>query len=251
MPCVHQFEYPVFLLGLDLDEIEPLFAGRWLSSATRPAPAWFRRADHLGDPKLPLADAVRALLRERLGREVPGRIQLLTQLRWWGFLMNPVSFYFCGGEAARPDALVAEVTNTPWREQHCYAFDWPRDADGPARFSNGKAFHVSPFMGMDSEYRWVVSPPGNRLELRIDAWRERKLLFESSLDLVRSPLTTSVISRCLLRHPWVSAQIGAAIYWQALKLWWKGAPFHPHPNSMPAGAASVAGVLTSPPERTP
>ena len=104
------------------------FDGRWLWSARRPALAWFRRADYLGDPAIPLADAVRALVRERTGTRPEGPIRLLTHLRYFGHCFNPVSFYYCFDAACRAasQAVVAEVTNTPWGERHAYVMDVDR-----------------------------------------------------------------------------------------------------------------------------
>ena len=87
-----------------------------------PAPAWFRRADYLGDPAVPLDQAVLDLVEERTGRRPDGPVRLLTSVRTFGHVFNPVSFYYCfdrGGEQVQ--AVVAEVTNTPWGERHTYA----------------------------------------------------------------------------------------------------------------------------------
>src|ERR1019366_6516495 len=116
-----EFHYPLFMAYLDLDELPELFDGRWLWSARRPAVARFRRSDYLGDPEIPLSEAVRALVRERAGVALDGPIRLLTCLRYFGHCFNPVSFYYCfepSGEHVR--AVVAEVTNTPWGERHSY-----------------------------------------------------------------------------------------------------------------------------------
>ena len=116
-----EFHYPLFMAYLDLDELPWCFDGRWLWSARRPALAWFRRSDYLGDPGVPLADAVRELVAERAGVRVDGPIRLLTHLRYFGKSFNPVSFYYCfdaGGEHVV--AVVADVTNTPWGERHSY-----------------------------------------------------------------------------------------------------------------------------------
>jgi DUF1365 family protein len=94
-PRVHEFRYPLFMAYLDLAELEQVFARRWFWSIDRANLASFRRSDHLGDPALPLADAVRELVAERTGVRPRGPIRLLTHLRYFGYCFNPVSFYYC------------------------------------------------------------------------------------------------------------------------------------------------------------
>ncbi len=92
------------MLYLDLDELPTVFRRRWLWSATRPAIARFRREDHLGENKLDLATAVRRFVLEQTGITVTGPIRLLTNLRYFGYGFNPVSFYYCfdaSGEQSR------------------------------------------------------------------------------------------------------------------------------------------------------
>src|SRR5262245_2484107 len=114
-PRAHAFRYRLFMLYLDLAELDVVFRGRWLCSTRRPAPARFDRADHLGDAALPLDVAVRDLVENRTGRRPRGAIRLLTHLRYFGHGFNPVSYYYCfdadGGDV---ETVVAEVNNTPW-----------------------------------------------------------------------------------------------------------------------------------------
>ena len=116
-----ELHYRMFMVYLDLDELPECFDGRLLWSARRPALAWFRRADHLGDPRTPLAEAVRELVAERTGTRPEGPIRLLTHLRYFGHCFNPVSFYYCyDATGEQLSAVVAHVTNTPWGERHSY-----------------------------------------------------------------------------------------------------------------------------------
>ena len=94
-PVVHEFSYRVFQVYLDLDELDHVFQGRLLWSTKGANVAWFRRTDHVGDPRMPLRDAVSELVERRTGRRPRGPIRLLTHLRYFGYCMNPVSFYYC------------------------------------------------------------------------------------------------------------------------------------------------------------
>lgn len=230
-PVEHAFEMPLFLLYLDLDEIDEVFRGRWLWSASRPALARFRREDHLGDPRVPLARAVRDVVEERTGRRPAGPIRLLTHLRYAGYGMNPVSFHYCFEPNGRDlAAIVADVTNTPWRERHVYVLPVAAPARR-LRFASRKQFHVSPFHPMELDYRWSFLVPGASLHVRIETEdATRAPLFDAVLALRRREITTASLARVLVRHPLMTARVAAGIYWQALRLHRKGAPYHPHPR---------------------
>lgn len=226
-PVAHAFEVPLYLVYLDLAELPRVFAGRWLWSTRRPAPARFHRADHLGDPRVPLDRAVRDLVEARLGRRPAGPIRLLTQLRSFGWVFNPVSFFYCfDATGRRVETVVAEVTSTPWRERHCYVV---RPSDCAA-----KALHVSPFLPMELEYRFRFGAPGRALAARIETrGRDGAPLFDAVLALRRREITGRSLARAWVRYPAMTVQGIAAIYWQAWRLHRKGAPFHPHPEAAP------------------
>jgi uncharacterized protein len=232
-PVAHGFSKRLFMVYLDLEELPRVFRGRWLWSTSRPAPLWFRRADHLGDPRRPLAECVRNEVEARTGRRPLGPVRLLTGLRTLGLAFNPVSFFYCfdaGGQHV--EAVVAQVTNTPWGERHAYVLDARRARCGGSaiRLAIPKGFHVSPFMGMDQTYRFALRPPGRHLAVRIASEEAGEPVFDAALVLRRRAITGGSLLRALLRYPWMTAQVLAAIYWQAWRLRRKGAPVYPHPE---------------------
>ena len=232
-----EFRYPLFMSYLDLDELPELFDGSWLWSARHPAPAWFRRADYLGDPGTQLPDAVRALVRERAGVGVDGPIRLLTHLRYFGHCFNPVSFYYChdaGGGRLR--AVVAEVTNTPWGERHAYVMPVAREAlsAGVVRGRFRKHLHVSPLMAMDLLYDWRLTRPAQQVSVHIASRRrDGERVFDATLSLHRREISPRALRRTLARYPLLSARLTARIYAHALGLRLRGASYFPHPRKAP------------------
>lgn len=252
-PIEHRFQYRLFLLYLDLDELPTLFREHWLWSAARPNIAWFRRSDHLGPADQPLAESVRDLVMHRLGHRPCGAIRLLTHLRYFGCAMNPISLYYCFNRAEQLDFVVAEVTNTPWGEQHCYVLDFRNQGCRTFTAKADKELHVSPFLDMHYAYEFRLTQPGETLSVHIENYERPtsgcRPALDATLALRRRPLNGWELARVLVQYPMMTFQVLAGIYWQAFRLWWKGAPFFSHPaitatkHGHSSRAASTNGSL--------
>ena len=223
----HGFTKRLFMAYLDLAELDRVFAGRWLWGVERRRLVSFRRADHLGDPKVSLDRAVRELVRERTGRVVEGPIRTLTQLRTAGYVFNPVTFHYAFTPEGQLDAVVADVSNTPWNERHCYVLG---AEGGRVDARTRKTFHVSPFLPMDHEYRFRFAAPRVALSASIENFAAGERVFDARLELERREIDGLALAQTLVRFPWMTAQIVGGIYWQALRLHRLGARFHPHPG---------------------
>ncbi len=218
---------------LDLDELPCALDSTTLISRRRFGLASFLRSDHLGPSNQPLADSVRNLVLKETGIEVRGPVRLLTQLRYFGIYFSPINLFYCFDEAGQGvEAIVAEVSNTPWLERHHYVLWSGNQSLGGdrLRYAHRKDFHVSPFMSMDAEYRWQLTPPGSDLNLHLESFSTGRSLFNASMTLSRRPLNNRQLAKLLLRFPVTSARVTGAIYYQALKLWMKKCPFYPHPK---------------------
>ena len=227
-----EFTHRLALAYVDLDELPSLLGGRLVRRG--PGLLRFRRRDYLGDPGVSLDRSVRDAVKASTGTRPEGSIRVLTQLRSFGHCFNPVSFYYCHTPAGELDAVVAEVTNTPWRERHAYVVSGELPGMQVLRGDFDKHLHVSPFMEMDHVYTARMTAPGPTLSVHIENRRAGEVQFDATLAMHRFELTPSAVTRLLVRYPAATARVLGLIYLHGLRLRLGGVPAHPHPNRKPA-----------------
>jgi len=196
---------------------------RWWSTTKR-ALVSLTRQDFLPDTVGPLDDAARDLVEAHLGFRPLGRVVLCAQVRTWGVGFNPIRLYYCHDADDAIVALIAEVTNTPWGERHCYVVGSP----GSHHFT--KTFHVSPFLDMDLDYDLTYGAPGRHLTLSIAVAHGDEQVLSTGLALTLEPLTPramTMVARQPLRGPLGSL---LAIYRHAVVMVAKRARYHTHPK---------------------
>lgn len=241
-PAMHRFSYRLFMMYLDLDELPKLFRKRWFWSAGRPALARFKREHHLGPAGQPLDEAVRDLVMREAGSRPDGPIRLLTNLAYFGYCFNPVSFYYCFGKDGQSvEYIVAEVSNTPWGERDCYVMDCRSKTHALSwHFQPNKKMHVSPFMPMEVDYDWVLARPADRLQVFMANSRSGTRFFDASMALQRTEISSASLARVLVQFPLQTAKIIVAIYWEAMRLWIKRCPLYTHPGKDPENVVRQA-----------
>ncbi len=227
-PVRHRFRYRVFSLMLDLGELDELAGELRLLGIERPGILGFRARDHGARDGSPLEPWALSQFAQG-GQEGIRRIELLCFPRLWGYVFNPLSVYFGYDARDRLAAVLYEVSNT-FGGQHVYVLptDPARAASGGwLRHATAKTFYVSPFIDMEARYEFALKAPGERLDLVIRETDRNGLFFAASQTGRMRPLDDRNLALCTMRHPAMTLKVIGAIHLEALRLWLKGAPFHP------------------------
>ncbi len=227
-PARNRFTYPLFFLRLPLSRLDAL--GGTLLGIDRPRPLSLRFRDHgERDGSHPLAWARRVL--DGAGIVADGEVVLQTMPRLFGFVFNPVSFWFCHDRTGELRAVLCEVNNT-FGERHNYLVAHP---DGRAirpgeTLRADKVFHVSPFFPVRGEYRFRFDRRGRIGAVTIDYYEGGRLALATRVSGQERPFGAGTLARALAQFPLMTLAVVARIHWQALRLWLRHVPFHRKPE---------------------
>lgn len=249
-PVLHRFRYSMFMVYLDVDEIDTLcdrvtcFGRSWFHFAR------FRRQDYIGGAEN-INLSVENKIFELTGERISGKVSMLCHLRYGGLYFSPLNMYYVFDQQGCWQYVLAEVSNTPWNQRHYYAIPakqyWQQK-----HFIDDKAFHVSPFNPMDQDYVWQLSIPDSIVKIHLEVHSKKDSfhregekrfdensnhnvevptkVFDATLAMQKQPFTTAILLRHLFVTPMMTIKVVVGIYWQAFKLWRKGAPIYDHPH---------------------
>jgi DUF1365 family protein len=230
-PKKHRFHYNVFMFYLDLDEVEMLSKKLLLFSKNKFNFFSLKDSEHL---QLPIDNPDKTKsIREQISRYLSengidigkGRMMLLTNLNVLGYNFNPVSFYYCYDENEKPLCVVAEIGNT-FGEMKPFLLTNEHFSENKYHLNTTKYFYVSPFIDHDTNFDFNLMIPGEKLNIRIDDYKNGERFFISTLTGERKPLNNANLSWYSIRFPFITLKIITLIHWNALKLWMKKIPFH-------------------------
>ncbi len=225
-PFTYELSHRVFYFGLDLEELDDVARRVRLVGRNRPNLTTLRDADHLDPPADDIHASILAHLRASGVDPAGWRITLVTNLRVFGYVFNPASFYLCRNRDGVLRVVIVEVHNTHG-ERHLYTLQPQSDGETFVA-SMEKAFYVSPFIDPVGSYTVRVRDEDDRLRITINESKDGVLQLHASLDLARRPLSSWAVARMLLRYPLITHRTIGMIHLHALRLWRRGARFYRH-----------------------
>lgn len=225
VPKKHRFDYNLFYLWLDLDDLDGLSSKLRFFSRNRWNLFSFHDADHLIKGHADTKSNILAILRESgVDTESISRIRLLTLPRILGYIFNPVCFYYCFDADDKPVCALAEVTNT-YHEQKPYVLTHWEDRER-FRLITPKHFYVSPFIGLEVNFDFKLQLPDERLKIQVNDRVDDHYTLLSNLTGTRRPLTDGALLWCAIKYPLLTLKVILLIHWHALRLWLTRLPVH-------------------------
>ncbi len=230
-PKPHRFHYNVFMFYIDLDELALLPKKLLMLSRNKFNFFSFKDSEHLQlpidapDRSKPTKEHIINYLKQNGFNYTNERIMLLTNLNILGYNFNPVSFYYCVNEQDEPICCVAEVGNT-FREMKPYFLGKEQFSDNKFHLNTKKYFYVSPFIEHDTNFDFTLAVPGQKLNIRIDDYKNDERFFISTLTGEKKQLSNLNLFWYSIRFPFITLKIISLIHWNALLLWLKKIPYH-------------------------
>lgn len=231
-PVTHEFSYEISMVMLDLDSLENEVSMFPVLGSKLPSIGWFRLKDYVGgsDSCPDLKKYVLGEVKEQLGYAPDGKVLLLTHLRYWGFLMNPLAVFYCYDQNGWLHSVALQVTNTPWKEKILYVVEASKSSPkSESRFN--KAMHVSPFNPMDMEYVCKFVRPGENLLFHLENHQKNTCHTDATIVFKKKNFSRLQLVLLALSQPAMTLKVGFGIYWQAIKLWKLKSPFYNHPQA--------------------
>ena len=222
MPVQHRFRYPVYFYAFDLDELAELARRNPLFGYNRLRPVAIHDRDYLQPGDDPIRQKLGRVVKEA-GISTPiEKAVLVTSARYFNYVFNPASFFYCYSAAAELICVLTQVNNT-FGEMHLYLLSSPETdtIEGRMVFSTDKQFHVSPFFAREGSYQFQVTEPNHQLDNQIHYYQSDQLSLVARLQGASEPFTTRNLLKTIIKHPVSAVLTMPRILWQAAKLYWQ------------------------------
>lgn len=223
-PKPHSFSYNMYMLALDLNELDLVSDTSTLFSLKKFAPISFFQSDYVKGEPGNLKQRIASKVIQLGGNWDGTKVIFMGQCRNFGIYFSPANFFFCYNSDDECKTMLVEVSNTPWLERHYYLVDITKQQ------RTDKTFHVSPFMDLNMQYCWRVKAPNEKVLIHIENHKKEKV-FDATVALTRCEFNRSNMLKTWLNTPAMTLKVVAGIYWQALKLFAKRIPFIAHPEA--------------------
>lgn len=229
-PKSYTFHYTTEMFFLDVSSIEQSCKEIPFLSYNRFNLLAFNEKNYLPKHSGDLLQRIQAEITAHGYSDTIKEAYILTNLSYFGFCYNPVSFYYVYNDQQELTYILAEVNNTPWNERYTYVLPCEKN-QAKHTFDTDKVFHISPFMPMKMRYKWYTNIPNTRINFHIQTFIDSKSIFDATLTLKRVTLNSKNIATSLLLRPFISQKVKFSIYWQALKMWLRRFPVFEHPGN--------------------
>ena len=225
-PISYRFIYRIFSIAVDIDKLEEAFSQSRIISLNKWNLLSFYQKDFGSKGKISLRNwADQSLKKAGINSKVE-KIELFCFPRILGYTFNPLSIWYC----YKNDKLIAailEVRNT-FKESYSYIINFCTKSSITGHAS--KSFHVSPFINMNSNYKFKLKITQSSRTISIHQYQNDELLLVANQFTKEVPFTSKSLLSAFFSIPLMTWKIIIMIHWQALKIWLKGAKFHTHPS---------------------
>lgn len=248
IPRLNSFKYSIYMMYLDLDEIEAMSKSLFLFSYNKWNVLSFFDQDHFKfvSQKSKKAEVIaRETIdfdaQKYLNKNTKERLQVLikelqldfeldkayvlTSLRNFGYIFNPVSFYYCFDGEGRFRAMFSEVNNTfgDQKMYHCVIDNPEAEIFTDTQTKN---YYISPFINYDNNLHWRFKIPADKIMMSIDSLKNNEVELQTSFTGDRKELNNINLLWAVIRYPMVTLMAIVLIHYQALKLFIKKIKFY-------------------------
>ncbi|MCA9400974.1 MAG: DUF1365 domain-containing protein [Candidatus Omnitrophica bacterium] len=231
-PKVYHFTHKTFMFYIDLDELECIQKNLRFISLKGWNVFQFSEKDHLDFGKPTLKQNITHYARTQGVKEDIVKIMLLTNLRTFGYIFNPVSFYVCFNSDGHPLCVIPEIGNT-FGELKPYILTNDKLFNGRFQGVLQKHYYISPFIDLDVFMDFKIKIPGERLDIRINDFKQDKRILCATMSGKRATLDNKTLLFYAIKFPLITLKIIFLIHWHAGILYmFKRLPFHKKEDNM-------------------